>query len=279
MQHIFYDTCALLDLNKIIFSTEKKFYISSITLKELENIKTSAYKDQDIKYKARKVIELLAKYENNFQVIMYQKDWDNNLKDYPILSDDNDSRIIYSALYLKQSHPDDNVLFVTQDYCCKRIASTIGLTVDFIKAEESNYKGWVEVTAPTDEALSALYNLIYDKNNNPFNLKRNQYLLLKDKDGTIVDYYKYINDEYTRVPNFYCFESKHFGKIKPKDTYQLIAMDSLSKNQITMLRGPAGSGKSCLALGYLFTQLEKGNIDRIIIFCNTVAANGAARLG
>jgi len=46
-----------------------------------------------------------------------------------------------------------------------------------------------------------------------------------------------------------------------------------------MLKGPAGSGKSLLALGFLFYCLEKGKIDKIIVFCNTVAARGAARLG
>ena len=56
-------------------------------------------------------------------------------------------------------------------------------------------------------------------------------------------------------------------------------MDSLKRNQITVLRGPAGTGKSFLAMGYLFDQLEHGRIDRIIIFCNTVATAGSARLG
>ena len=46
-----------------------------------------------------------------------------------------------------------------------------------------------------------------------------------------------------------------------------------------MLRGPAGSGKSYLALGYLFSLLEKGTIDKIIIFVNSVAVRGAAKLG
>jgi phosphate starvation-inducible protein PhoH len=62
-----------------------------------------------------------------------------------------------------------------------------------------------------------------------------------------------------------------FGKIKAKDVYQKIAMDSMLHNTLTVVRGPAGTGKSLLSLGYLFDRLEKGKIDRIIIFCNTVA--------
>ena len=46
-----------------------------------------------------------------------------------------------------------------------------------------------------------------------------------------------------------------------------------------MLRGPAGSGKSLLSLSFLFSKLEQGKIDRIIVFCNTVATLNSARLG
>ena len=56
-------------------------------------------------------------------------------------------------------------------------------------------------------------------------------------------------------------------------------MDSLLNNKITMIRGSAGTGKSFLALGCLFSLLEKGTIDKIIIFCNTVATMGSAKLG
>ena len=55
--------------------------------------------------------------------------------------------------------------------------------------------------------------------------------------------------------------------------------DSFAHNKITMIKGPAGSGKTILSLGYLFSQLEKGKIDKIIVFCNTVATKDSAKLG
>ena len=58
-----------------------------------------------------------------------------------------------------------------------------------------------------------------------------------------------------------------------------MGFDSLVSNQITMIKGPAGAGKSYIATGYLFYLLEKSKIDKIIIFCNTVATKNAARLG
>ena len=71
------------------------------------------------------------------------------------------------------------------------------------------------------------------------------------------------------------------GEVKPYkgDIYQAMVSDSLMNNKITMIKGPAGAGKSHLAIGYLFSLLDRGKIDKIIIFCNTVATKNAAKLG
>jgi predicted ribonuclease YlaK len=84
-----------------------------------------------------------------------------------------------------------------------------------------------------------------------------------------------------RPVKYYTFTSRYFGDIKPKanDIYQAFAMDSLMNNQITTLKGPAGSGKTFLSLAFLFSQLEKHKIDKIVIFCNTVATKNSAKLG
>lgn len=46
-----------------------------------------------------------------------------------------------------------------------------------------------------------------------------------------------------------------------------------------MVRGPAGSGKSIVSLSYLMSLMEKGKIDRILVFCNPVATLNSAKLG
>ena len=51
----FYDTCSLLNNLELIQKLNQRFIISSITIQELENIKTANYKDDEIKYKARRV--------------------------------------------------------------------------------------------------------------------------------------------------------------------------------------------------------------------------------
>ena len=280
MQYLFYDTCALLDQGKTVFENDKPpFYISTITLKELEYIKSSASKDQEIKYKARKLINLLAQHEDKYNTIFYENDWDDELKKYKILLENDDSRIILSALKLQQQKQDE-VLFITTDYFCRRLAAAVGLKIDYLSETDAPYHGFITINTASDTNLAEVYNQIYSSSNeNPFELIKNQYLLLKDPQGNIIDHYKYDGNAYLRVPDFYILESKQFGKTKSKDPYQLLAIDSMMTNKITVLRGPAGSGKSYLALSYLFTQLEKGKIDKIVIFCNTVAARGAAKLG
>lgn len=70
-----------------------------------------------------------------------------------------------------------------------------------------------------------------------------------------------------------------FGKVKPIDPYQELLIDSFNANKLTLVKGTAGTGKSLLSVAYLFKALEEGKIDKIIIFCNTVATAGSAKLG
>ena len=69
--NIFYDTCSLLFLQKDIL--KEPFYISSITLNELESIKTSSTKDEETKWRARQVLHLLKDNEDKYEVIIYQE--------------------------------------------------------------------------------------------------------------------------------------------------------------------------------------------------------------
>jgi len=138
----------------------------------------------------------------------------------------------------------------------------------------NNYKGYIEFKCETDEELASFY----EKHIIPDEILINQYLLLRDKENNIVDKFKF--DGYKLVPiQYQILNSKNFGKLKPKDDIQEIAIDALKSNDLIMLRGHAGTGKSYLALAYLFEALDKNKISKIIIFCNTVATAGSAKLG
>jgi predicted ribonuclease YlaK len=271
---LFYDTCSL--LKELHNAFKEKFFISNITLKELENIKTSMQKDEDAKYRARHIIHLLDEQEKQYEVVDFSLEFLKLLPESLLEDVNNDIKIIACALATQKKR--HNITFITEDLCCKRLAASAGLKVKYINDKDlSNYNGFKELLLDTEEKIGNFYNNI-NSNKNLYNLLTNQYLILKDKNGEVIDKFIFNGKNLEQI-KFNMFNSQQIGKVKPKDEYQLAAMDSLKRNQITLLRGPAGTGKSYLAVGYLFDLLEKGKIDKIIIFCNTVATAGSARLG
>ena len=281
MDYLFYDTCALLDEQRALFEDmeNKKIYISSVTIRELEEIKTSGKKDEEIKYAARQLLHLLNENEGKYETVAYKNSWNEKINEHD-LEVNNDSKIIISA-YLLNQQLDNQLVFVTNDLSCKENAKCLGLTTQFqYDTDEDDYSGYIELQL-NDVEMAAFYQDIIPNKENPYELFHNQYLILRDEQEHIVDKVKWDEERgYIRVP-FMKAESKFFGKVVPKngDIYQQLALDSLANNQISMLRGPAGSGKSFLAFGYMFSLLETGKIDKIIVFCNTVATKGSAKLG
>ena len=112
----------------------KKFVCSDITLHEIENIKTSSKKDEDIKYRARQLSHLLDENMGTYEVVV----WNPTMN--KCLSDTNDIRICECACYYAQTH---EMTFVSNDICCKNIAATtFGLKVDSVKeTTDEEYKG------------------------------------------------------------------------------------------------------------------------------------------
>ena len=262
-----YDTNALIDLYNKIFNEE--FYVSRISLRELENIKNSKNKDEETKYRARKLSKRFQEQSYMYHTVCTEFDNDPHLG--------NDDKIIKAVKFLQDEGID--VVFMTNDACCYNLAKAEGLKVRSTGAEsdDESYLGFRELNL-TEEELSEFYSCkdAYMCKIHP-EILQNEYFFIKAKDE-VVDIYRRVGNEAKRV-SYPVFNSEFFGDVKAKDIYQRIAMDSMMNNQITIVRGPAGSGKSWLCMSYLFSLLEKGKIDKIIIFCNTVAVKNAAKLG
>lgn len=277
---VFMDTCSILNAQEAAFDSDSKFYISNITINELENIKTSGTKDEETKYAARTLLHLLEKNPDKYEIVLYKNSYLERLLDFD-LPNTPDSKIIATAYCFFLDNNIQDGIFLTADLACKAIAHSIGLTVDFPKEEDDvdDYTGYYEAICDDNE-LALFYGDYLVNNVNHYNLLDNQYILLKNSSGEVIDKYKWHENKYNAIP-FLKADSRMFGKVVPLngDPYQQLAFDSLSNNQITMLRGAAGSGKSLISLAYLFSLLEHGKINKIIVFCNTVAAKGAAKLG
>lgn len=271
----FYDTCSLLLKGEELF--EEKFGISSITLEELEHIKVSANKDPEIKYAARRLLRILDEHLGEFDVVIWKESYAA-----PILERGmeltNDLKILASALvYDKDYHPDETI-FITNDLALKVIASTFfgEDCIESVDTTGDTYCGYKEITLTEDE-ISDFYS---DLDKNWFSLLVNEYLVLKNQNGEVIDL-RCWNGSTHRYLNSKPIQSKEFGTISAyqQDLYQKMAIDSLRNNQLTVLRGPAGSAKSLLGLGYLFSLLEQHKIEQIYIFCNPVATKDSAKLG
>lgn len=263
----FYDTCSLINDQEAAF--KEPFVIADITLYELEEIKSSKVKDEELKAKVRKLLYLLDRNKDKYEIFAWTPEF-SLLSEY---YDKNDSRIVASALEYSEKEP---ILFRTDDLACAFIARNVGLDVVTQLPHEEEYTGFKKIIFNNEDETVEFYSTMIDGQNH-YNLLPNQYLFIYVKDK-LIDKQKW-NGQYYETVSFPCFESKALGKIKPKDEFQQAAMDSLKNNKLTVLRGYAGSGKSYLAMGYLMDRLEHGIIDKIIIFCNTVATTGAAKLG
>ena len=268
----FYDTNAVLKLQTKIF--EEDFVLSSTTLHELEHIKTSRNKDEETKYNARKIIHMLDKYSDKYNVVVFTDEVCDLMGLYGVF-DSPDNEIVACAKYYSQT---EDIVFVTNDICCKVIAKDIfKLKTESVGDEVDDiYKGFKEKSLSENE-MAYFYEHL---NENTFDLNVNEYLVLKNEQGQIVDKLKWDGESFQNI-KFPTIKSNFFGAVKPYDgdIYQQMLLNSLSCNQVTMIKGQAGTGKSYLALGYLIWLLEKRKIEKIVVFCNTVATVNSAKLG
>lgn len=281
MTYKFYDTCSLLLKTNHLFDEENvRVAISSITLQELEDIKTSRNKDAEIKYSARKLLQTLKENAGCYDIWIYKEEMLDPIVAKGFTHVNDDLRILACAFdYDTHVHPDETV-FVTNDIALAEIANCFfGMdSIESVNEEQlDQYTGYKEITIADDESLAYLYQNL---NENHFGLLINQYLIIKSADGEVVDRLCWTGESHRRL-HYMDFFSRWFGAVRPMkgDTYQMLAADSLANNQITMVKGPAGSGKAYLSLGYLLNQLHYHKIDKIIVFCNTVATKDSAKLG
>lgn len=152
----FYDTSSLLILREELFDEDNyhRFGISSITLKELESIKTSADKDSEIKYAARKLLSKLNENFDKFDLVIYKPNMLNVIGEKGLDTYPNDMKILACAVYYDNNYHPDETVFVTNDMNLYAIANLFFgddsiETVGYYK--EDHYKGYFDVTLSDDQ--------------------------------------------------------------------------------------------------------------------------------
>lgn len=124
MIYKFYDTCSLLLKASHLFDEENvQVVISSISLQELEDIKTANNKDAEIKYSARKLLNTLNENPDAYEIWIFKEYMLNPIAKKGFDHINNDLRILACAFdYDYTQHPDETV-FVTNDLALKSIAN------------------------------------------------------------------------------------------------------------------------------------------------------------
>ena len=266
MVRYFLDTCALLNLQEKAF-TGAPFVISGETLRELESIKVSAHKDAGLKYRARYVTRLLIEHDEAYEVCDSGTDLTG------------DERIRLDAECAARVY-DEPIVFVSDDLACRLLVrydvfeDVVGS--DSLAADEDHYTGY-KVLQSTDEELVARF--YEDLSVNTAQCDVNEYVVIVDEHGTAVDAYRWTEtDGYKGLYNK-TLKSQFLNDTKPKDLFQRAAIDSIMNNMVTCIAGPAGSGKSLLALACALQLIRLGKYDRIVMLANPTKAYGASDLG
>lgn len=234
------------------------FLLSSVTLSELEDIKTNSKKTEDIRYAARKATHYLDENEDKYKVIVYTDTicgyiWHKQLEVTP------DTKIIASCKFIEGMLPDgDKLVFATNDLCCKNIAKSIfDLNVESIDDNFDNeiYKGYKEITGNTEHINKIMSDIDY------LNWHVNEYLIINNTDDNTTREMRFDGE------NFVSLKLPASKYIKGKNSLQRCALDILNNPEITIaaILGGYGSGKTFLSMQMaLYNVQEKGRVSKIL---------------
>ncbi len=283
----FFDTCALLNLGERVINEEpfmsSECYLSSKTLEEIENIKVSQNKSDEIKYKARVVSRMITANPKAFEVIISGYTTESVLETYSLpLTPDN--IIVATAYEINRDNrivrKDKNFIFVSDDLNCNITASKVfGLTTEmtFADEEEPLYKGYVEYHFKSDDELAKFYGNLEE---NSLGIYTNEYALLYDKNNELVDKVVWTGEKYEKV-SYKSINNDFMGRVKPRNVHQELAFNLLQNNEIPIkvLQGRFGSGKDFLMIANAIQLLKQNKFDKLIWVRNNVEVKNTNPIG
>ena len=263
-RRVFVDTNVLLNPS-FRFEDYDKVVTCIVCIEEIDGLKRSI----EIGYQARDATRKIKNATNLDILTYYDFSFENKF-----LTHKSDNFILGFSCQVYQE--DNDFLFLTDDLNLYIKAKAFNIPCDLfeLKEEKFDYKGYKTIVMSQQE--------IKDHKSNPtnnFGLLNNEYLLIEDENGVIVDQQRW-NTEKGFIPlTAKSINSIYLDKFTPKDPYQIIAMDSLDSTVFTLLFGVAGSAKSLLSLSWIMQSIHSGEIDKCVIIFNSVPLKNSQMQG
>lgn len=228
--------------------------LSSKTIEELENIKVSANKDAEIKYKARQAVRAIK--EQKPEIIVVDKIDYDRIESLG-LEVTNDNLIIASADRYSRLNPEEDVVFCTNDILCGLIAEKyFGLKVEEVSQKKNNiYKGYKVVHGNSNTINEYMNSIDFS------DWSVNEYLIIENTDDNTSKEMRFDGEKFVNLK----LPSSKF--IKGKNSLQRCALDILMNPDITIaaILGGYGSGKTFVSMQMaLYNVVEKGNQAKIL---------------
>ena len=266
------DTNILMSLesyDSLLARCEGKITIPMYVLEELDNLKN---KEGDKGFKARRALRNIEKYADDIEIYLPTDDEYHYFLPTCWVTGKMDNEIINSAAILKSAG--NQVKVLSNDLNVRLKCESVEIDAEsYYEIIEIN-SGWLQVNLSEEECLSLDDEAIASM------LKTGQYLLVDEKStGDLFAIYSRDNENKIRcvVPRH--IYSSHFGRIEALDEFQMCAIDSLYKDNLTVITGKAGSGKTLLSLSYALQEVLSGKRSKLIIFANPVKTRGSEQLG
>lgn len=268
------DTNALLRKPEVVFDFD--CVIPSHVLREIEQLELKRKSDRTLQFEIRRLKKFLDENEDNPHVYIDIKDYKFSLEKE---EDGFDSQYVDNILL--QVAVDNGYGMITNDRLLKEKCKLYKIPIQ--KMDDSNFvdnKGFQEF------AMSETgYNRMMETpEHNHFGLMINEYAIVNNRvDGELLDIVKWtgattksLRDAQGKLGAE--FRTNQFGKFKPFDEHQIMAVDSIRNNQLTILRGRAGSGKSLVTLNTLWRMVEEEGY-KLVMFVNPTPLRDSQELG
>lgn len=271
MQKVFPDTNVLMENSSEIFSLFDKIYICGYVLSELDKHKISS--DENKRFLAREASRNIELNESKIKYVIDEY-WIDRLDIPDFLDKDSmDNKIIW--LFNKLYDKDNEIVGLSNDLLFRQKCKMLDLPCENFGSKNTEiYTGFKEVIL-NDNQMS----LHYQNPQNIYSLLNNQYLLIKNEQGEIVDKQRWTDDKGFLPLSTKAIKPVYFEDIKPRDAYQMMAIDSLNNTDFTLLSGMAGTAKTLLSLGWIMQGIKNGKINKCVIIYNSVPLKNSQYLG